>query len=568
MSAKTWKKKTKMSSFVNYILESAISLGILSLVYFFFMRKETYFLLNRYFLLLSVIFSAILPFVHLQVYAPAPTMLDEVTVSQYRNMVEVVTIYGTSVSGTLERFVLSYKFLGMLYVAGVFLFTFLLLYRVIQVAELIQNNKVIKKGGVKLVQLDRDFSPFSFLNYVFVSKNLQQYDGWGKMLSHEIEHIKQGHSIDVMVVEVLSIIQWFNPFFWMLKRALRENHEYSADHAVVSKGISKAGYKRILINQFIGDQLIIASSFNYSLVKNRVKMLSKLKSSPFSYTKSVIGLLMAISLLVAFACEKKHTNEAKEVQQVFQFINISENLLNDPLYKAELGQAKSLLANANNLETVIDSLKKTFKVELKDGILFLGKQFNHKKALYIVDGSLADISYVEGLDKKSFKGIELVSEGPRLHAFVQEYGEQAKEGIVLCYINNTPPDREEKAAPISLIDEIITFSPNSAQEEVFNIVEKMPEFPGGEMALRQYIANSVIYPKTYVDQGIQGKVFVSFVVSKSGKVTKARIVRGVAPLIDREALRVISNLPQWQPGLQKGKAVNVSYTVPINFKLQ
>ena len=106
------------------------------------------------------------------------------------------------------------------------------------------------------------------------------------------------------------------------------------------------------------------------------------------------------------------------------------------------------------------------------------------------------------------------------------------------------------------------------EAQVFFIVEDMPEFPGGEMALRTYIANAIKYPVIAQENGIQGKVYVTFVVGKDGKVSNATIARGVDPSIDKEALRVVNTLPAWKPGKQRGKPVNVSYTVPINFVLQ
>ena len=106
------------------------------------------------------------------------------------------------------------------------------------------------------------------------------------------------------------------------------------------------------------------------------------------------------------------------------------------------------------------------------------------------------------------------------------------------------------------------------EAQVFFIVEDMPEFPGGEMALRTYIANAINYPVIAQENGIQGKVYVTFVVGKDGSVSNASIARGVDPSIDKEALRVINSLPKWKPGKQRGKPVNVSYTVPINFQLQ
>ncbi len=106
------------------------------------------------------------------------------------------------------------------------------------------------------------------------------------------------------------------------------------------------------------------------------------------------------------------------------------------------------------------------------------------------------------------------------------------------------------------------------EAQVFFIVEEMPEFPGGEAALRAFIAKSINYPVIAQENGIQGKVYVTFVVDKDGGISEAKIARGVDPSIDKEALRVVNSLPKWKPGKQRGKPVRVSYTVPISFVLQ
>lgn len=106
------------------------------------------------------------------------------------------------------------------------------------------------------------------------------------------------------------------------------------------------------------------------------------------------------------------------------------------------------------------------------------------------------------------------------------------------------------------------------ESQVFYIVEDMPEFPGGELALRKFIANAIKYPVIAQENGIQGKVYVNFVVDKDGSITNAKISRGVDASLDKEALRVVNSLPKWKPGMQRGKPVRVSYTVPISFVLQ
>ncbi len=104
--------------------------------------------------------------------------------------------------------------------------------------------------------------------------------------------------------------------------------------------------------------------------------------------------------------------------------------------------------------------------------------------------------------------------------------------------------------------------------EVFFVVEDMPEFPGGEQALHRYLAESVRYPTIAQENGIQGRVYVKFVINTDGSVTDVQIARGVDPSLDKEALRVVRNMPKWEPGKQRGEPVRVSYTVPINFVLQ
>lgn len=131
---------------------------------------------------------------------------------------------------------------------------------------------------------------------------------------------------------------------------------------------------------------------------------------------------------------------------------------------------------------------------------------------------------------------------------------------------------DTEADKMTVIDVAPVIQTKKEEEEeeaqVFFIVEEMPEFPGGELALRKFIANAIKYPVIAQENGIQGKVYVTFVVDKDGGISDARIARGVDTSLDKEALRVVSTLPKWKPGKQRGKPVRVSYTVPINFVLQ
>ncbi len=475
-----------MNNFVNFIIESGISLALLSSMYILFLRKETFFHLNRIFLLFSIAFSIVLPFLRFRVYEAKSIMLAEVTVTPYQNLMEAVTIYGQDLSGTMVQSISSSRVVIFIYLAGLLFFFGRFIFRLSQITLLILKNPVRKSGNVKFVALNKDFSPFSFLSYVFINPKMKMESGYEKMIAHELEHIKQGHTFDVLILEIMTVIQWFNPFMWILKRVIRENHEYLADKAVLNRGIHPARYKHLLLNQALGYEVELGNSFNSSMVKKRIKMISKMRSSKTATIKFVFGILSIMALIVVFACEQKES----EVMELDQSIEETKTQL--------------------MLTLINDKLQ--------------------------IDGDKAAISKVEKLLLKGSGRMVLVTDS---------LGNTYLEGI-------------EEETPKQLENET----------QVFYIVEDMPEFPGGDLALRKFIASTVKYPEKAIEKGIQGKVYVSFVVSEDGQVANATIARGVDPLLDKEALRVVNALPHWKPGKQKGRPVNVSYTVPINFSLQ
>jgi TonB family protein len=472
-----------MSAIINFIIESGISLSLLAIIYAVFLRRETFFRLNRMFLLGSLLFSVILPLLKIKVYAPRSVMLSEITVTPYQNLLEAVTIYGQDFSVSVEHAILSTTLIIWIYIAGLMFFLGRFLLRITQVVFIIHRHEVISNNGIKTVLLDKKTSPFSFLNYLFLSRSYENDEGLSRMVHHEMEHIKQGHSIDVLFLEILTVFQWFNPFMWILRNSVRENHEFLADQAVLDSGVTPGFYKKLLLDQYTEGQLVITNNFNYSLIKKRFKMMSKIKSSKISNLKISLGLLIALALVVIFACEQKETMEQLPFQD-----------------------------DAVSVKTTI-----------------------------LADGKIK----LEGSPESLKKYSELFSESQSFRIVTDESGDTYLE--------------KHEVPKVKSLD---------AGEEIFFIVEDMPEFPGGEVALRKFFANHISYPALAQEKGIQGRVYVTFVVDKDGQVANAKIARGVDPSLDMEALRVVNSLPAWIPGKQRGKAVNVSYTVPINFSLQ
>jgi hypothetical protein len=206
-----------MNSFINYIIESGISLGLLSLLYFVFLRNETFFKANRMFLLLAVMFSSILPLLHLKIYGTERFLSPEADVAGPR-MLETITVNGSAISGSLADLVSANQLLLFAYLSVSGIFALLLVYKLHRLFRVEGKGTTICKAGINFVYVEGNSSPYSFLNYLFVSKELENTSGWEKMLAHESEHIRQGHTVDILILELISIFQWFNPFFWLLRR--------------------------------------------------------------------------------------------------------------------------------------------------------------------------------------------------------------------------------------------------------------------------------------------------------------------------------------------------------------
>lgn len=145
--------------------------------------------------------------------------------------------------------------------------------------------------------------------------------------------------------------------------------------------------------------------------------------------------------------------------------------------------------------------------------------------------------------------IEIVEDDMEIEDEIEIDVEADQETVVEEYIPVEDDDEEEEEA------------------QIFTVVESMPGFPGGETAMKRYLAENIQYPQMARESGIQGRVFVTFVVEKDGNVTDVRVLRGIGGGCDEEAIRVIKNMPRWDPGKQRGKPVRVQFNMPIMFKL-
>lgn len=574
-----------MSSFLFYILKSSIGISLLYGAFRLFMRKETFFALNRAILLAIVLVSTAIPLVSLPPIFPRIVLESRNSAVQQLEINPIVssdfaqpenaTTKTISTQRPLSKSHFSWATLIQYsYWGGVLIAFLILIHGVGSVLVLFRNAKLERADGYKLVIVDHEVSPFSFTRIIVISRvdyeNHQQ-----SILTHEQAHIRLNHFFDLVLLEVIKIAHWFNPFIYLLIKDMKEIHEFQADEYTLNTGIDAKQYQFLIIQKSVGKQrFALANSFNHCQIKNRIIMMNKSKTSKAWRWKVATFLPLLALLLMAFANRSEVPNETNTLnEKVSMNQSVPKNDVesettkivpmsleknshqNMPQEKEQTMQAsektvkgKVVDANEKPLEgaTVVVSGKAIGTVTDKDGIF----------SLNLNDVSPIVISYV------GFKSVKLAPDFEKLMSINLEPENIGIDKVVVVAYGIQK--KQESAAKDSNNDG----NPNSSNKKIFTIVEQMPEFPGGAIALRKHIAQQVKYPASAQEAGIQGNVFVSFVINSFGAVSDVKVVKSVDPALDHEAIRVIYSMPKWKPGFQQGKAVDVAYTMPIEFILQ
>lgn len=200
-------------------------------------------------------------------------------------------------------------------------------------------------------------------------------------------------------------------------------------------------------------------------------------------------------------------------------------------------------------------------------IMFVGFEWGSKDVQVFSSDGVADVIAEEEIEITRPEDIPPPPPPPPAPVVVEELN-IVSDDVELDQVELFSSEDDQHSAQVQ------TYVPTAVEEEeesaqtIFTVVEKMPEFPGGELELLKYLNKNIKYPVIAQENGVQGRVTCAFVVNQDGSIVDAEVMRGVDPSLDKEALRVISTMPKWKPGMQRGKPVRVKYTVPVTFKLQ
>ena len=443
-----------MGTFLVYILKSAACLAVFYLFYKLLMSRDTFHRFNRFALLGLLVLSSVLPLVEVSVNRPAPVHETMLTLEQLLLLADVQAEGEVVAQPTTALWM---RVALLVYLVGIVFFAIRNLWSLGRLAVLLRRGRLERLAdwlpgraeNVRLVVHNHDIAPFSWMRYIVLSRKDLEENG-REILIHELAHIRNRHSWDLLLADICIFVQWFNPAAWLLKQELQTLHEYEADDTVLREGVNAKDYQMLLIKKAVGTRLYsMANSFNHSSLKKRITMMLKEKSNPWARMKYLYVLPLATLAVSAFA--------RPEVSAVAD--ELSSAKVNDLVASMKTNQAE------------------TASVAVKD-----------------------------------------------------------------------------------------TLTPD---ESVFEVVEQMPEFPDGGMAgLMEYFKKNLRYPEEAKKAGTQGRVVVQFLINKNGAISDASVLRSVDRLLDAEAVRLVRSMPKWKPGMQKGKAVTVKYTVPVLFKLE
>ena len=449
-----------MIEFLIYDLKVAVLLAVFYMFYRLMLARETFHHVNRIVLLLTAVASFVLPLCVITIHETVVVQrAAHVAVGSFQ-----VDAIGEESAMPLWQIVLPVLFIiGMVTTLVRILLSLFRIIRIIRHSELHPQTD----GTTICVTGNASLAPFSWMHYIVMNRSDYEI-GDAAILAHERGHIRFHHSWDLLLVDTLTALQWFNPAMWMLRSDLRAVHEYEADAAVLSQGINARQYQYLLITKAVGfGGYSLANGINHSTLKNRINMMLHTKSNRRSLLK-LLALLPIVGIALAVNAEK-----------------------------------------------------------------------------------VVDVRYDEPQKQKK-EGVAYGTWTPQA-----ETNSETRDTVKIKLSYDTIPGEAYTA--------VGTFEP--VQGDVFDVVEEMPQYPGGPQALFKFLSENVHYPAEAEKAGIQGRVIATFVVEKDGSISQPTVVKSVDPLLDAEAVRVISAMPNWKPGKQNGKVVRVKYTVPLSFNL-
>lgn len=298
-----------------YLLQVNVGLILFYALYKLVCTRDTFFRSRRFILIVSLVLPFILPFIDVREWLESRDRMIMLTHFDYSAVLPEIVVGSEAVETGNRVFVLS-EWIGYLYLAGVVVLLVRLAVQAFSLYRLIVRMPEKEINGVRIKCLNDPSGPFSFFGWIFMNPAAVKEDEISEILTHEMAHVKQHHSVDVLLAEMVSICCWMNPFAWLLKREVRLNLEFLADRKVMEAGFATKSYQYHLLGLAYNHKYGLSNNFNFSHLKQRIIMMNKKKSNATGHIKYALFVLPAFALLVAgnISCSQdaSQTEDAKE----------------------------------------------------------------------------------------------------------------------------------------------------------------------------------------------------------------------------------------------------------------
>ncbi|MEH6304818.1 energy transducer TonB [Olivibacter sp. CPCC 100613] len=548
---------------MNYLIIANIYLILFYGFYKFFLARETFFQVNRAYLIGTTSLSFILPLIQLE-------WLQDIfrtsTVFVARSSLDAVTIYaGDNVDSVNAESGIAIPFWGYIYMSGLLVQLILVIRKFIHLKRRLQTTN--------------EGDAYSFMHAVKVDVGQQ---GSSKILRHELIHVRQFHTLDVLFLELIKLFNWFNPVVYWLANSLKLTHEYIADEAVNTSQADKIAYAELLISRtFSVSSSVLTNNFlNQSFIKNRIVMLLKNKSRRPALLKYVLAVPLFISMLIFSSAKVSDKAERltelalgkAEVENFYKLVGTQVRYLDNAKANEVQGAVDvAFVKEADNLEAkVLNTISDGQGAEVLRVLRLpeVVKEMPEGKHVLRVKFLLVGTTVKEKLDvpltvPAGYQQLEEVVVVGKPTS--PEKAKESRDGIPSPKIVQVKSARSNKDIPPPQVVLVRTDTTKTVMD--FNKVEKQPQFPGGLHAFYKWIGEQYKYPAEAKTKGIAGTLHVSFVVELDGSLSEIELLKDLGHGTGEAAIALLKESPKWAPGLMEGKPVRVYYTLPIKLNL-
>ena len=481
-----------MGTFLVYILKSAACLAVFYLFYKLLMSRDTFHRFNRFALLGLLVLSSLLPLVEASVNSPAAVQETMLTLEQLLLLADIQPEGESMAAATPSATVLWLRAALLVYLTGIVFFIVRNLCSLARLGRLIRQGKREaldsylpdrKEKNVRLVVHDHDIAPFSWMHWIVIARKDLEENG-REILIHELTHIRNRHSWDLLLADLCIFVQWFNPAAWLLKQELQNIHEYEADETVLREGVNARNYQMLLIKKAVGTRLYsMANSFNHSSLKKRITMMLKEKSNPWARAKYLYILPLAALAVTAFARPEVSAvaDEISAVKVIAPAVHDSIQPNVQPAVAAPSSALDQMPEFPGGMEALNTYLRNNIrypqeaqKAGIQGRVII---QFIVSK-----DGSITDAEVVESVDPQlDAEGLRLIKNMPRWKPGMRKgQAIRVKQTLPIRFAFTKTSDKPENSNSIflkngsynsSLKDVILLVNEQEVSPEIFRAID-------------------------------------------------------------------------------------------------